>query len=140
MACHLCAIPVPARHLCSRCAASRPVVAQTVAVFTMDGPIRTAIHRLKYEDLRALGDVLGGLLAAHPRIRRMNVDTVFPILIHRSTLRRRGFNHAELIARRVARELGVTLGQNALRKVRDTPRQVEVGGEAARRRNRAGAT
>ena len=64
-------------------------------------------------------------------------DAVVPVPLHRSRLRRRGFNQAELLAR------GVAAGMNApvsdtLRVVRKTRDQVELSA-AGRRSNVEGA-
>ena len=108
-------------------------MSRTVAVFQMDGPIRTAIHRLKYEDLRAVAPVLGELMAAHPALGRLRCDIVTPVPLHPRRLRSRGYNHAELLARPVAARLGVSLDTRTLRRVRASPPQVEAADETERR-------
>jgi len=65
-------------------------------------------------------------------------DRVVPIPLHRGRLRRRGFNHADLVARRIARRLGRPFDPGLLARIRDTGTQ--AGRSAALRRARlAGA-
>ncbi|MBM3957148.1 MAG: ComF family protein [Gemmatimonadetes bacterium] len=132
-ACRSCAAPMPSGDRCWRCAERPPATSRTVALFQMDGPIRTAVHRLKYEDLRAVAPVLGDLMAAHPALDRVHADVVMPVPLHRRRLRSRGYNHAELLARPVAVRLGVHVDTRTLRRVRASPPQVEAADEAERR-------
>ena len=74
--CDLCALPMPAGSRCARCAQSKPDLDRIVAAFAMDGPIRSAIHALKYNDLRALASPMGTLLAAHPPVGRKTKGSI----------------------------------------------------------------
>jgi len=102
-------------------------------VFQMDGPVRTAIHRLKYEDLRAVAPMLGAQMAAHPALERIRADAVMPVPLHRQRLRSRGYNHAELLARPVAARLDLQADTRTLRRIVASPAQVEAADETERR-------
>jgi ComF family protein len=69
--------------------------------------------------------------------RGEHFDAVVPVPLHRSRLRRRGFNQAELLARGVAAGLNAPFS-DTLRAVRKTRDQVELSA-ADRRANVAGA-
>jgi competence protein ComFC len=64
-------------------------------------------------------------------------DAVVPVPLHRSRLRKRGFNQAELLARGVAAEIKAPVS-DTLEVVRSTRDQVELSA-AQRRANGAGA-
>jgi ComF family protein len=64
-------------------------------------------------------------------------DAVVPVPLHRSRLRKRGFNQAELLARGVAEKMKATVS-DTLEVVRSTRDQVELSA-AQRRANVAGA-
>ena len=64
-------------------------------------------------------------------------DAVVPVPLHRSRLRKRGFNQAELLARGVAERINATVS-DTLEVVRSTRDQVELSA-AQRRANVAGA-
>src|SRR3712207_3980331 len=95
------------------------------------------VHTLKYEGYTRVAERLAaplmfGVLDAGDRF-----DAVVPIPLHRSRLRRRGFNQAELLARGVARKINAPVSGTlqVVRRIRD---QVELSA-AGRRANVAGA-
>ena len=133
-ACRVCATPMTHGNMCMRCAELPLAISRTIAVFQMDGPVRTAIHKLKYEDLRAVAPALGAEMAAHPALERLRVDAVMPVPLHWRRMRSRGYNHAELLAGPVAARLGLKTDTRTLRRVAATPPQVEAADETERRR------
>jgi ComF family protein len=83
-----------------------PAFAQAVAYGPYQGQLRGLIHLLKYDGMQPVAHRLGGLLAisletfletAESTVPRRML--VVPVPLHRAKLRRRGFNHAELLAR-----------------------------------------
>jgi ComF family protein len=91
-----------------------------VALFAFDGPVRDAVHGLKYDDLRALGPLMGRLMASEPKVAALNFDTVVPVPLHPRRLRQRGYNQAHLLAREIMRSLEVPLEPECLQRVVDT--------------------
>ncbi len=71
-----------------------------------DGSVRILIRRLKYYHQREAAVVLASLIAPLFRGERFQVVTSVPVATTR--LRQRGYNQSELIARHVARSLGVS--------------------------------
>jgi ComF family protein len=96
------------------------------ALFVYGGPLAEAIRRLKYQGRTEIGPVLGKLLsqAALPYVGR--IDLVMPVPLYPSRLRTRGFNQAALLARPVARRLGLPLDVMALERIRDTAEQAGI--------------
>jgi ComF family protein len=106
------------------------------AVGAHEGPLRRAIHRLKYCGDRALADDLGALLAAELArdiASGASVDVVVPVVLHRSRALARGYDQAALLAETVARETGLPV-RRALRRIRQSRPQVELD-RAARAAN-----
>jgi ComF family protein len=95
------------------------------AALVYDGAVARAVVRMKYgrrPDLsRPLGDMLWRALA--PRAASLGAVVVVPVPLHPVRLAERGYNQSALIARRIARRLGVPLRPLALARVRDTPQQ-----------------
>jgi len=117
--------------------------ARAVAIY--EGPLRHAIHCLKYGHVALLGEPLGAFFAnqlvAEGLLRRDAVDTVdvvVPVPIHKERLRKRGFNQAALLAGPVAEQLGVPFLPDAAVRARRTPPQVGLSPDA-RRTNLVGA-
>jgi ComF family protein len=92
------------------------------------GPLRTAIHRLKYGEEPALAADLGALLAlelARDLAAGVALDVVVPVPLHRSRAVSRGYDQAALLAATVAARTGLPL-RTALHRVRGGRPQVEL--------------
>ncbi|MGI8784261.1 MAG: ComF family protein [Acidobacteriota bacterium] len=89
------------------------------------GLLEEAIRLMKYRGRRGLARGLGDLLAERwfSVARTEGCWQVIPIPLHPSRLRRRGYNQAELLARRLARAGGFPLCSRALRRTRKTQSQ-----------------
>jgi ComF family protein len=85
-----------------------------------------------------LGPVLGKALAA--LVSRMNFspELVMPVPLHRRKIRQRGFNQSVVLARHMARSLGLKVDVSSLARSRHTVSQVGLN-TRERRRNVAGA-
>jgi ComF family protein len=110
-----------------------------VAVYQYDGPVRAAVHALKYDGVRAIASLLGALMAACPRLQRLEAEVVTPVPMHPARLRSRGYNQSDLLASEVAKRLRFPMDTRALRKVRNTPPQARSTSELERARQVAGA-
>jgi ComF family protein len=132
-ACLACARPLPARGLCGRCLQRSGPVDGLVAAFDYRFPLDRLVHRFKFGGDFAVGRFLGSSLAQavapYPR-----PDLVLPSPASSERLRERGFNPAAVLAKRVARELGIPWHPGLLRKVKHTPPQTGLL-RTARRRN-----
>lgn len=132
--CDRCGTPVAAgRIVCVECEQGpEPPFDWSQAMGQYTGPLRSAIHHLKYHGKTALAAPLGRMLAqsldssvtplfaASCDSSRPAFDVVVPIPLHPSRLRQRGFNQAERLARVLAAERGWPLDTKGLRRVRRT--------------------
>jgi len=144
-------IPEPSCAICGRpqegaacglCALSAPWgfdIARAASVYT--GPMRHAIHVLKYRGGENLGAALGAHLANRcvadgllPADVAACIGAVAAVPMHAARERRRGYNQARLLAEPVAQLIGVPLlGPDALTRARKTAAQVGLSPEARRR-------
>jgi ComF family protein len=111
------------------------------AVGVYDGPLREAIHQLKYSGHRVLAPVLGGLLVDHLRGRSgfiQRIGCIVPMPIHTSRRRQRGFNQSALLAEPVGRAFALPVVERALIRTHATRPQVDLPIEM-RRENVEGA-
>jgi len=132
--CAGCRSPMPAREL-GFCDACRPLI--ELAPWSAEdvhrdaclygGPIRDALHRLKYEGASELAPALADWLIEPAQDFAGRVSCVTAVPLHPHRLRARGYNQSILLARPVARMLGVALRTALVRRVRDTPAQVGKG-------------
>ncbi len=127
--------------ICARCRAKAPTFRAARAAFAFDGPLREAIHRLKYRQKSALAPRLAPLLwralENDPFLRDFHPDFLVPVPLHRARLRKRGFNQSLLLARELSLLLGVPT-RELLQRTRNTPPQVGLKGDA-RAKNVRGA-
>jgi ComF family protein len=104
------------------------------ALGTFGGPLRRAVHRLKYAHefvlAEPLGAELGEILAAGLALG-WRIDTVVPVPLAPARARERGHDQADRLARSCAATAGVPL-RRALRRVRDTRSQVGLGRDERR--------
>jgi ComF family protein len=116
---------------CGLCERIAPVFERAVAYGSYEGGLRELIHLLKYSGVYPAANVLGRMLAeaVEDLSPGFTADqlVVIPVPLHRGNLRRREFNHAELIARaalklRPASER-LHLLAGALERKRETPSQ-----------------
>ena len=109
----------------------RPPASPAAAVL-YQGPVADAIRRFKYARATDLAGALGELLVRASQPLGGNVDVVLPVPLHPTKLRSRGFNPALLLARPVARSLGVPLRAAWLKRCRATRTQAGLDADARR--------
>ena len=129
--CAACDARVPVRTIfCPSCVLTveaSPHDSESLAPFRYGGAIAEAIVRFKYQRRGDLARPLGALmLRAVPHFRHLEIDLVVPVPLHPSRLAERGFNQAALLARPIARALGIPLLARGLDRTRDTPRQATL--------------
>lgn len=91
--------------------------------YVFEGPLRHALHQLKYHRKRRVARPLGALMAAHLRANPLPCDALIPVPLHPERLKERGFNQAELLAREVAAATGAPLIVGPLVRLRATKQQ-----------------
>ena len=91
-----------------------------------DDALSSAIVLLKYEGVRRLGEWFAARLAqmVEHEPEAWPVDLVVPVPLHPDRLRERGYNQAELIARPLAKRLGLKFGSYLLMRTRPRPAQL----------------
>ena len=101
------------------------------------GPVRAALHALKYGGERRLALPLGTALATRWRHAGAGGDLVVPVPVHADRARERGYDQAALLAEVAARDLDLPFTQ-ILERHRHTQRQFDLD-RGARAGNVAGA-
>jgi ComF family protein len=133
--CLKCGEPAPAiEGLCGLCLKGEHLFdfARSALLFT--GTLREIIHHLKYADRVSLANPLGDIMKDCLEREAFTGDLVIPVPLHRSRERRRGFNQAELLAKRLRRPMSTRL----LRRRKNTASQTGLT-RNERKRNLSGA-
>lgn len=125
--CEVCGLALDSPNsvsLCPHCRQHRPSfqALRSWAVFT--GPLRTALHHLKYRNYVALSESLGDPLANFARRWNWPVEVVIPVPLGSKRLAQRGYNQAALLALFVAAKNGWEYRPRALLRLRETRSQV----------------
>lgn len=118
-------------YLCSECAdkvkeISRPKAHkgsfynEALAVYSYKDQVRQAIHRYKFHGGVYLGEFFGSKMAEKVRQAGWQIDIVTSAPSHPSKRRKKGYDHAYLLARETAKELDAPCLQ-LLSKTRRTP-------------------
>lgn len=126
--CPHCLSPVRSGQACAFCAKGGMLgLSGAYSPFRYHGAVERLISRLKFQALRRavepLADGMAGCLAG------AGFDLLVPVPLHPLDLRKRGFNQAELLARRLSGLTGIPFA-NALIKVRRTNQQSSLSHEA----------
>jgi ComF family protein len=136
--CSRCALPLEApAPLCGRCQKRAPAWDAAWVPFRYEWPLAQLEARFKFGGDLAAGRTLGAAWTASPPPVELPQAVVL-VPLHRSRLRRRGYNQALELAKPLARTLGVPLLRDALARTRATHAQTDLNA-VQRRRNVRGA-
>jgi competence protein ComFC len=122
--CQTCGIPISYPGQCSSCNKSVPPFEMMRSWLVFGGPIRQAIHQLKYKRDVALGDALAKHLTEYYNKLHWHVDLVVPVPLGKKRLYERGYNQVGLIAMPLAAVNHLRYAPRALARSRETRTQV----------------
>ncbi len=103
-----------------------------------EGPIRLALHKLKYRRNLALGDALARQLAPYVQNQNWPVDMIVPVPLGKKRMQERGYNQVGLVALPLAALCEWEYAPKALSRARETRSQVGLSA-VERRENVSGA-
>lgn len=136
--CRVCGALLTRPGLCSTCNKSHPPYEMMRSWVVFEGPIRLAIHSLKYKQNLALGDTFAQYLAEYVRELGWQADLVVPVPLGRQRLKERGYNQAGLLAKPLSGRMGWKFSNQVLVRARETHSQVGLS-PVERKANIAGA-
>lgn len=93
-----------------------------------DGLIKDCIHSFKYSYNTYLAGTLAQLMINFSLryIDLKQIDILVSVPLHWKKLRERGFNQAELLAKRISLKLGIPLEKNGLCRIKDILSQTQL--------------
>ena len=120
-------------HFCGACLTQKYHFTAARALLLYDEPVKTLIHRLKYQGATACLPSLARLLASRPLPACFaDADLILPVPLHEKRLAERGFNQAQLLAQAFFPR-DPRLQRDLLRRERATAPQTGMGGRERRR-------
>jgi ComF family protein len=88
------------------------------------GPLREAIHRLKYKHDLGLGEALAKHLVNLFLTTGWNIDLISPVPLSRPRQSERGYNQATLLAFPLSLAVGISFNSRTVSRIRNTRSQV----------------
>ncbi len=116
-----------------------------IAATSLTDTAQSFVYALKYRGVQSLAaplaDRICDLINLRPDTATLfgSNPIIIPVPLHGTRLRERGFNQAELLARRIATNAAMLLDTTSLIRTRPTGQQAKQAGRAARRDNMEGA-
>ncbi len=133
--CGFCGVDKTLDTPCTSCPVFRPVIDGIRAPFRFEATIRSAVHQLKYRNLRVIAAPLAGMMADYLIDNPLTYDIVIPVPLHPKRLRERGYNQSELLAKELGRLTKIPADTGCLIRHRHTPAQAMTKSLTERRGN-----
>ncbi len=137
LSCAQCGQPSAASP-CATCVLHSPAFRELRAAAEFTGPVRQAVHALKYGNATVVAPALATFLASAYEQAGWHSDLLVPVPLHPARLRSRGYNQAGVLADALSKQIGVRVSHRALKRGRATADQIGLDADQ-RRTNVAGA-
>lgn len=128
--CKKCGKPIERmeQEYCYDCAKKRHFYIQGAAVWVYNEPMKKSIYQFKYHNKREYADFyVQEIVREYGKlIREWGADVLIPIPLHSSRKRKRGFNQAELLSRKLGQVFNIPVDEKSLKRVKKTVPQREL--------------
>jgi ComF family protein len=104
--------------------AAPPAYQRARAAVRYDEVAKTLVHALKYQDRTDLAPTMGRWMARAGHQLLDEADLLVPVPLHWRRAWSRRYNQSGALAQVIARQTGVTVSRDALRRVRPTQQQI----------------
>ena len=131
--CDICALPLGSPGTCGRCLARHPDYDGIQAALLYQPPVSQLVQRLKYSHRIYVAHLFASLLLPLLTSREDVPDVLVPVPLHSGRMRRRGFNQAWEITRRLSRLCGIPADPKLLTRSRSTPAQTGLSASQRQR-------
>ncbi len=107
---------------CNDCSRIRHLFVQNRALFFYDDRMKRSLYRLKYAGRREYADTFARLATEHlgAYIKGIKADCIMAVPLHKSRLRKRGYNQAALFAKSLSARTGIPFSGSSIKRVRAT--------------------
>jgi ComF family protein len=99
--------------------------AYAMCYFTKGGKMQHLLHQLKYKGIQKVGNMLGNIageqLAANAIFS--NADIIIPVPLHKSRLKKRGYNQSTCFATGLSQKLNIPVVEHNLVRIKATETQ-----------------
>lgn len=129
--CHCCGrhLEKPLKNICPACVRKQLHFDRAFSPCVYEGVLKELIHAFKYQGKDYLGTTLTRLMTEFIEEYSLPMDLldlVIPIPLHKTRLREREFNQAQILSNHIARKFNKKVSHNNLRRLRLTKTQTEL--------------
>jgi ComF family protein len=121
--------------VCPKCERSRPAFDGLRSPYVFGAGARELVHGLKYQHQAVLAEPMADLLYRYLLDDPLPADVLVPVPLFPRRERVRGYNQSTLLARTLARRLGLTANDRTLVRARNTASQAGTSNVEERRAN-----
>lgn len=121
--------------VCGPCRLKPPAFDRLQFAFYFEKELVELIHGLKYQNQVAYSRILAELLVSHLQTD-WQVEALIAVPLHPLRRRDRGYNQADLIAKRVAKHLGLLSLSHCVKRVKATQTQTDLNRKQRRQNMR----
>ncbi|MCR5282406.1 MAG: ComF family protein [Lachnospiraceae bacterium] len=122
--CLKCGKPLRKKGLeyCNDCSRMRHVFEENRALFYYDDRMKRSLYRLKYAGRREYADTFARLAAQElgDWIGHLGAELIIPVPLHKSRLRKRGYNQAALFAKSLSSRMHIPYSDKSAGRIRAT--------------------
>lgn len=137
--CPVCKLKTENGFICKNCRKKSKIDKLISAAHSDDLLIKSMIHQFKYSNAKSLCEILSQLLLKFlNKNKYLEITTdkikdfiIVPVPLHWLRLRQRGYNQAELIAKKISLEFKIE-NYNALKRIKNNKPQVETENRSER--------
>ncbi|MCR5627465.1 MAG: ComF family protein [Lachnospiraceae bacterium] len=114
---------------CNNCGKFERNFERCFSAFIYDSTMQKTIFKYKYGGRREYAQYLGYALYRETfrDLEKIRPDCLIPVPLHRDKLKKRGFNQAELLAKRVGELANIRVRTDLVERIRYTTPQKELG-------------
>jgi len=129
--CHCCGrhLEKPTKNICPACIRKQLHFDRAFAACRYEGIIKELIHSFKYQGKDYLGPTLTRLMIGFIEEYSLPMDIldlVIPVPLHKTRLREREFNQAQILSDLIAKRFNKKMSFDNLRRLRPTKTQTEL--------------
>jgi ComF family protein len=122
--CPSCGYPQDGTEVCPSCLSAAPVYHALRSWGFFKGPLREALHRLKYRQDLGLGEILSHPLVDLVSELNWQIDGICPVPLSHKRSQERGYNQSSLLAWPISLALKIPYLSKGIERIRDTRSQV----------------
>ena len=122
--CKKCGKPIQneTKEFCHDCEEKETYYEQGRSVWLHKGPVKRSIYKFKYRNRRIYGVYYAEEMHRlyREKIKEWGVTCIIPIPLHRKRKRKRGYNQAEILAKRLGKLMDIKVDTKAVERVQNT--------------------